>query len=461
MRGRSRDGGVDDPASGLDRPHPAHLQVLVGRGGEAVGSVVDRHHDEGRPSTHVPAEQRREAVLEADRGPERRERSEVERPWAVARHPVHGHLVDRADPTEAVPPRHVFAERHEVGLVVAIHHRAVTIEGEDARALAPVVEVHHGARHRGRAHGGDDLTDGGGRGRIGRGRRIEGPLPPHHEIGGVPRQRAMQVHESPCDDEVLLDTGRPFRHADVDLRRGDVELRTVRLRERDRDREEHERDREEGAARASPCPSPAGEDLRQERVDRDHDEGHPPHAGHRGERQEEPVVDLGVAEPTPAESTERPGGPHEVDEGPQRGDTEGVADRMPRTGHEGKPEAEQRDRQTHQEGQRDPRELAEPGDPVDDRAVGRQPVGQADEEPACRARGAEQDEEGHDRDERQRPRSDRREGEGQDEPAADRHRQRDREPRARGHRLTRNRDSASASCPPAGCDASRGSNSCT
>ena len=58
--------------------------------------------------------------------------------------------------TTARAPRHVFAERHEVHLVVAIDQLTRRVEQENVRVLPPVHVVRHRADERRRPHGGDN-----------------------------------------------------------------------------------------------------------------------------------------------------------------------------------------------------------------------------------------------------------------------------------------------------------------
>jgi hypothetical protein len=162
--------------------------------------------------------------------------------------------------------------------------------------LCPVRVVEHGAYQRRCADRRDRRFHiGDGLGVVGRS-RIERPLPPHGEVrrvGGEPRvERDMQAR----DGLVLSDRGIPCRLPHVHLQRGDVDADAVGDGEWDQQRREDQRRSQQQPTRA-PARSPVTDRrLQQERVHRQHDERHAPHARDRRQAQDRPVVDLRNAE---------------------------------------------------------------------------------------------------------------------------------------------------------------------
>ena len=120
------------------------------------------------------------------------------------------------------------------------------------------------------------------------------------------------------------------------------------------------------------------------------------------------------------------------------------------------PNSAERDR--HHDRERDPGELAEPPDPVDRGAVAAEAEHEAQERPAPRPGAIQEPQERRDRDEGERPQAGGRERERESE--ARREGDQERERGGEGRALRRSPGTASSSCPPAGCGASRGSSSC-
>ncbi len=201
----------------------------------------------------------------------------------LPRRPVDRDLRDRRDPRQLVPPRHVLAERHQVHLVVAVDRLPRSVQQDHARVLRPVGIVEHGAHERRGAHRGDRGLDVGDRlGVVGR-PRIERPLPPHGEVrrigGELARGARYAAARRPRPPRPRRSSPPAGRRPATSRRRGREPFGTengissgARIRTAAATQQ---------PARA-PAHSPAADRrLHQERVHRQHDERHTPHARDR------------------------------------------------------------------------------------------------------------------------------------------------------------------------------------
>ena len=276
------------PAAVLDRAEPAHLQVLFGGGGPVVGGVVDHDDEEARAlAYHLPVD-RREAVLVADRGPDRGETRQRDQRHLVPRHTIHRHLVGRRDPAELLAERHVLAEGHELHLHVPVDDPARRVERERHRALRAVGVVGHRARDRGRPDGRDRLAHRRHELRVRGHAGVERPLAPHDQVRGVLRELEVAVDVQTGDRDVFVHADEVLDRGDIHLDRGDVHGATVRSRDGDRRGHNRDGDRAEGQGerpRPPATPPPLRGEQEQPGHD-DHREGQGPHPadGREGQR---------------------------------------------------------------------------------------------------------------------------------------------------------------------------------
>ena len=413
---------VDHPSAGLDGSHPAHLEVLVGRCGEAVGSVVHRDHEEGGAIADERARDGGERVLETDGSAERRQSRCVDRVHRTAGRPIDRDLPGGADPVEPRAPGHVLAERDEVHLVVPVDTRSLGPEHE-LRGPLEAAWIVHDRSDRGRnANVRDRPLDGDHRRRVARGGRVQRPLPPQDEVGSRRRSHegAVQRDVLPCDEQVLLHRRCVRGRSHVDLDHRYVERVTGRFGEWHRERGKDERERRDAEPRPpDACTAPAGQGLEQQDVHDDDDQGDPPHPRDRRERQERPIVNLGDPDAPPGEPSEREHAPDPVNRRPQGGEPDGRSDRPAFAEQRWPDGSDQRDRGRRECRECEPCQGAEQEDPVEGCAEERQPERQAEDCSTSRPRtskGPQQRDEGH---ERERPQLDGREGKEQQPSAPD------------------------------------------
>ena len=326
----ARDGRVHHPPSVLDRAEAAHLQVLLGCRGPVVGRVVDRDHEEpGAEPHHLPVD-RREAVLVADRGPERRQAGERDERDLLPRDAVDRDLLGGRDPAQHVAERHVLTERHEVHLRVLVHDRPRPVERERHRSLVPLRIAGHRSGERRHTDGRDDVHDRtSGLGVVQRA-RVERALAPDDQVGGIGGERAVPIHVQHRHGDVLGVADEMLHGIHVHLDDRDVDgLAVGGRRGRDRRRRDHDDPGQRGRPeRPHPTTTPPPLEGEQHRSgDEHHQEGEPQGAGDRGER-EGGSIHLRRGELAPREPSERERAPDPLDQRPERGEAERPEQRM-------------------------------------------------------------------------------------------------------------------------------------
>ena len=315
------------PSAVLDRAHPRHLEMLRGRGRVVVGRVVREHHEELRTQPHELSVELREAVLEADGSPERREPRRLQGVQPLPRRQLVRDLIEGGDPSDERLPWDVLAVRDEVGLPIHVDHLSPAVE--DHRLIEqrvagwmrrPDVSGRGSGQHRGPDIGdaGADLVEDL------EGPRVERALPPDGQVGWIILQR-------PCRSRFSLVTAmspsslEPSRTADrksTCIAATSIDRPAVTANGMTTGASAAARasaDPREHGARARVRRGGLGEQGRRERDDERDAEDARDHGDANGDR----VRNLRHAEGAPREPTERPEPTEPIDRGPGGGRAEG------------------------------------------------------------------------------------------------------------------------------------------